>query len=330
MFDNECLVSVIIPVYNNEKYIGKCIESVLLQTYKKIEIIVINDGSSDNSDKVIYEIARKNKNIKYFEQTNKGVSSARNLGIIKSSGEYICFVDGDDFVSEEYIEYLLNLCQYNSADVALTTNMFGNFNTKQIKNDEQEVWSNYQATINMLTYNIPIGVYNKLFSSSLIKSNNIIFFEELFIGEGFNFNMLALQYANKVAVGKKRLYYYRRDNPESATSKFSEKKWINGIRAIEIIKENLLFNDKNIIRAWHFANWRTHSDVYDIMILSKSKKDYPDLFFKSYSLTRREAFIGLSIESVSTKQKLRAVIMKVWPVIIPYLIKIRNFRYIKK
>lgn len=326
--DNNYLVSVIVPVYNNESYVEKCLKSIFVQTYKNIEIIVVNDGSKDESENIIRQLASMDDRIKYYFQPNKGVSAARNLGIKKAKGDYICFVDGDDFVSIDYVEYLMGICQYNLADVGLTTKMFGNYNKKQTKRDSMNVWTNYEATINMLSYNIPIGVYNKIFKTELIKENKIFFLENLFIGEGFNFNMAALQAAKSVAVGSRKIYYYRRDNPNSATTKFSEQKCINGLLALQTIKENLLFSDEKVIKYWNFANWRTYSDIYDIIINCKVKKSFPILFQESYNVTKKGAFSGLFLESVSHKQKIRGVLMGLNPRIIPILLKLRDIIYI--
>jgi glycosyltransferase involved in cell wall biosynthesis len=99
-------VSIIIPVYNTEKYIRKCLESAINQTLTDIEIICINDGSTDNSLSILYEYAAKDSRIRVFTKTNEGVAKARNLGLRHARGEYIGFIDSDDFVDEKYFEEL--------------------------------------------------------------------------------------------------------------------------------------------------------------------------------------------------------------------------------
>ena len=114
-------ISVIIPVYNTEKYVRKCLESVKNQTFKDIEIIVVNDGSTDNSSKIIEEFIEENKelNIRHLQKLNGGLSDARNFGIEHATGEYICFVDSDDFIDinlfsdlEKYIDKKVDLIKY--------------------------------------------------------------------------------------------------------------------------------------------------------------------------------------------------------------------------
>lgn len=100
------LISVIIPIYNVEKYLQKCLDSVVNQTYKNTEIILVNDGSTDNSEEIAKEYEKKYENIKYFKKENGGLSDARNFGIQKATGDYICFVDSDDYISEDLFSNL--------------------------------------------------------------------------------------------------------------------------------------------------------------------------------------------------------------------------------
>ena len=97
------LISIIVPIYNVEKYLQECIESLLKQTYKNIEIILVDDGSPDNCPQICDEFLKKDKRIKVFHKVNGGLSDARNYGLERATGNYICFVDSDDFVTEDYI-----------------------------------------------------------------------------------------------------------------------------------------------------------------------------------------------------------------------------------
>ena len=112
------LISVIIPVYNIEIYIKRCVNSIINQTYKNLEIILVDDGSTDNSGKICDDYEKKDARIKVIHKENGGLSDARNCGIEKSNGKYITTVDGDDFVTEKYVETLYNLIIENSADIS--------------------------------------------------------------------------------------------------------------------------------------------------------------------------------------------------------------------
>ena len=112
------LVSVIIPAYNIEEYIGRCLDSVLSQTYENLEIIVVDDGSSDGTGKILDDYERKDSRIKVIHKENGGVSSARNKGLDVATGGYIGFVDGDDLIAPEMYETLVNLLEEEDADIA--------------------------------------------------------------------------------------------------------------------------------------------------------------------------------------------------------------------
>lgn len=143
------LVSVIIPVYNCEKYLEKCLSSVIAQVYNRLEIIVINDGSTDNSGKIIRRYADRYANILVIDQKNSGVSVARNNGIEKASGEYLLFLDGDDYIGESYIKNLIEAAQKNASDlvicgctmVDITGKVLMELSPGTYKRGEQEEWA---------------------------------------------------------------------------------------------------------------------------------------------------------------------------------------------
>ena len=124
------------PIYNVEPFLEKCVDSILAQTWNFIEIILVDDGSTDNSGFICDQMQQKDDRVKVLHKSNGGVSAARNSGIEMASGGFICFVDGDDYVMLDYIEYMMEQIIKNSADIALTTQMFGNFDEKQVKKDE--------------------------------------------------------------------------------------------------------------------------------------------------------------------------------------------------
>lgn len=137
------VVSVIIPVYNVEEFIFRTVESVMNQDYKNIEIILVDDGSPDNSAKIIDELAKKDDRITCVHKENGGVSSARNAGLKIASGEYVTFIDGDDWVEPKYISYLLNLVESNNCEIGMNKNNYSDYNTKS--NEEEYVVSAEKA-----------------------------------------------------------------------------------------------------------------------------------------------------------------------------------------
>lgn len=323
---NNPLISIIVPIFNDEKYLATCLDSIIKQTYTNIEIILVNDGSTDNSSAILSKYNVLDNRIHVINKENSGVSDSRNIGLNKASGDYVCFVDADDILSLNYIEYLHSLIQNNNAEIALTTQMFGNYDNKQVKKKKVYSCAGLDAAIQILSYNIPIGVYCKIFKTKFLRSNNIKFNKQLCMGEGFNFNFDAFQKATKVIISNYRIYYYRRDNPTSATTKFSMRRWENGIYAIELIRSHFLFNSKQLSDAWNYAYWRTYSDVFDRIILAKATKKYSLMFNQSKKIVRSKALYAWRAP-VSKKDRVRATIMMVIPNLIPKAMILRNRLY---
>ena len=113
------LISVIIPVYNVQAYLVRCVDSVINQSYDNLEIILVDDGSSDNSSQICDELALKDRRIKVIHKTNGGLSDARNVGLEKSVGDYILFVDSDDFIHQEMVEKMYGIIQKNETDIVV-------------------------------------------------------------------------------------------------------------------------------------------------------------------------------------------------------------------
>lgn len=246
---NKDLVSIIIPVYNVEKYINKCVDSCLKQTYENIEIILINDGATDNSPAILDELKKIDKRIKVFHKENGGVSSARNLGIEKSLGKYITFLDADDYLSNDFVDYMVNLLENNNSDFALSTNCFTSINQNQLS-EKIEILNSLETVSLLLSQKIEVGCWNKLYKAEIIKNNNMRFLTELFYGEGLYFINTYAQFCKKVTVGKKRVYYYRKNNLDSATTKFKYENFVNGEKSLNKIHNELKKTTKDIERTW--------------------------------------------------------------------------------
>lgn len=329
MSKNNIKVSIIVPVYNVEKYLEECIKSIISQTHSNLEIILVNDGSTDNSGRILDEFSTIDDRIKVIHKKNEGVSIARNTGIDCATGEYICFSDADDYLKEDYVEYLLNLILIKNSDISLTKEMFTTFHKKQIDNDIIEEYSAEDTTYEILTYNIPIGVYCKMFKRDFLNNNKIRFLPNIFIGEGFNFNTYAFQRANNVMIGHKKIYFYRRNNPTSATTQFSMRKWNNALFAIKNIKNDLIIKTDKILTAWNYANWHTTCDAFNFMVMANDEKSNLEIYKSYKKIVRKDAFYSFIVK-ISIKEKLRAVLFFIYPRIIPFLIKYRNNKFNRK
>ncbi|MEN8078825.1 glycosyltransferase [Clostridioides difficile] len=244
--NSKVLVSIIVPAYNVDKYIQKCIISILHQTYTNIEIIVVDDGSTDKTGEIIDNISKNDKRINILHKKNEGVSVARNSGIEISKGEYLVFVDGDDYIAPDYVEYMVNLIENTGSDFCLSKYCFTKNGEKQIEVENIEKLQPEDATALLLSPEVIVGCWNKIFKRSLIVDNNIYFSTTLFYGEGLTFITTISQLSNSVGVGNRKVYYYRRNNEDSATTKFNIEKIYNGEKALENIRKQLIINSTKI------------------------------------------------------------------------------------
>lgn len=325
MMNESVKVSIIVPIYNVEKYIGKCILSIIEQTYKNIEIILVDDGSLDDSGNIADEYATRDNRIKVLHKTNAGVSAARNSGLDAATGDFVCFSDGDDYVMPNYVEHLLKLCLTYHADVAYTVDMYTTFHNEHIANNQVKVITPEDATENILCYKVPIGVYSKLFNREFLVKNNIRFLEDVYIGEGFNFNTACFQRANKVVMSNERIYFYRRDNEASAMTKFKAAKCQMALKAIDIIKENLVLKSARIENAWTFAYWHTHFDMYCWIVNAKAKNENVELYKKCRYVSQSKAYIAFGVPTKRT-ERIRGFLGLIAPYIVAKLMLWRSNR----
>lgn len=229
------LISIIVPIYNSEKYLKKSIESILKQTYKNIEIIIVNDGSTDKSESIIQEFLAIDSRIRYYKNTNHGVSYTRNFGISKATGDYIMFVDSDDVINENMCEILVRNLIDNDADLSVC-------NYQIIPRQEDipsEVLENvqiYTDTKFICLFNTYKGfLCNKLYKKSIIDKYNIALNKEIFMCEDLQFNFEYLKHANKVVYNKAKLYGYLIHNNNA--SKTISDKWFSILK----VYKNLYF-----------------------------------------------------------------------------------------
>ncbi len=302
------LISIIIPAYNVEPYIEKCVRSALEQTYPLIEVIVINDGSTDQTPVILDNLAKQHSNLRIIHKNNEGVSAARNDGINATKSDYLIFVDGDDFIAPDYTAYMMHLIQETDADFCLSTKYFVRQNEAQTENESVKTYSAEDATALMLSPDTIMYSPNKIFKKSFIEKNHLSFSKNLFYGEGLTFITDAAQVAEKVGIGNRKVYYYRRNNENSATTKFNIQKIKNGEKALLNIRQNLKIYTKTI----HMA-WTLHMSVFYLGAMVNLKrhklihqyneeynawrsfifKNYPTLFFsKEVSLYRKALLLG--------------------------------------
>ena len=203
------MVSIIVPVYKVEEYLPRCIESLINQTYKDIEIILVDDGSPDNCPKFCDEYAKKDERIKVIHKQNGGLSSARNAGIEHAKGEFISFVDSDDWVDSKFINCLYESIVSNDADFSscVFCRTMGEEDRKLFA-EAEEIVTDKKFICAMDESSYTGYACNKLYKRNIIVDNEIFFDETIFNGEDFPFVFEYLTYADKGVFIRQDLYFY--------------------------------------------------------------------------------------------------------------------------
>ncbi|RGH58930.1 glycosyltransferase [Ruminococcus sp. AM36-18] len=230
----DCTISVIVPVYNSEKYLKRCIDSILNQTYKAIELILVDDGSPDNCGKICDEYAKKDKRVRVIHKTNAGVSAARNSGLEIASGNYATFVDSDDYIEPEmYSNMMEKVHQYN-CDVVMCDCIkdftdHSEIYTHDIRagfyDKEQLVNEYYPHLLMMENIEYPATISNCLILFNRNKLGNLRYVVGVRYSEDLLFGAQLVYNTDSFYYMKEQAYYHYYMNPTSATHKFTVDKW---------------------------------------------------------------------------------------------------------
>lgn len=255
----EKMVSIIIPVYNAEKYLGYCINSVVSQTYRNIELILVNDGSMDKSLEICENYARIDKRVRVITIPNGGVSNARNTGIKVASGEYIQFVDSDDIIKLDMTERLVKLMETYEKDMVICGFDMITLNGEQKVVETIPFSSGFLGKECVLTREVFFKKmayilwrssllecpWNKMFRRDILLEHEISFPSDMSLGEDFCFNMDYFQYINGVVLVEDEYYYYMQMNQEALTRKYREDLFENQLYLVQKF-ETLLRNNVEI------------------------------------------------------------------------------------
>jgi glycosyltransferase involved in cell wall biosynthesis len=214
------IVSVILPVYNCERYLVKCLDSILTQTYKSLEVIIINDGSSDSSREIAERYTKQDKRIKLVNQGNNGVSASRNVGLKNSIGKYVLFIDSDDYIENNMIEFLINSAEKYNAQITAS----GLFIEESSSDHIRKTWESiaFNGGENIILNNEELkrifpeklsttgfrAVFAKLYRLDYIKQNNAFFDPEISLGEDYLFNLPLFRNIDRYVYVTKPLYHY--------------------------------------------------------------------------------------------------------------------------
>ena len=282
-------VSVIIPVYNVEKYLRECLDSVVNQTLKDIEIICVDDGSTDNSLNILKEYAQKDDRINILTQKNQGSASARNTALSLAKGKYIGFIDSDDYISKNYFESLYNSAKKHNADICATNSIILCENDKQtikkcgIEINDKEIVSLYAKSKIIITTGVS---GNKIYRKQFLTENNIKYLEINNPAEDNYFTDIAVICANKIAINNKCSYYYVIHN-NSQTQKLKTKE---DFKIFDVYK-----NIENKISEMPISNNEKH--FWQIVINQRKRQDF-NVFYNTMSPEFQNEFKLLAEENL--------------------------------
>lgn len=269
-------ISVIVPVYGVEKYIEKCISSIVNQTYKNLEIIIVNDGTKDNSIKIVEE-KFKDDRIIILNKENGGISSARNMGLKYSTGDYISFVDSDDWLDESLYEKILS--NTNNEDIIAFNYVY--YNEKEKKLEKVRIKNKKLKNINkgyLYFRETSHSCLNKIYKKEYLEKIGIYFLEDLKIGEDICWNMETLFLTNNVKFLDIKGYFYRYKREFSLTN--STKKDTELKSYIILVKKIKTFieKNKNQMNEISILRLELEKEFWNIKVTNKIK--YKEIVFK--------------------------------------------------
>lgn len=235
-------VSIIVPAYNAEKYVGRCIESILCQTYRDFELILVDDGSSDSTGEICESFAQKDERVITVHKENGGVSKARNTGLIMAKGKYVTFVDCDDCIAPDMLSGMLERLTPCVDMVVASIKMITQKGTARylMKNTELSTKELMEGFCLVAFPRICMcSPCAKLYKKEIIDNHCIRFDESMSLGEDTVFNMSYLINCGRVSAVDKPYYSYMRDNEESLFSKFRDNRYRDTVKSFEVTLDTL-------------------------------------------------------------------------------------------
>ena len=316
------MLSVIIPVYNVENYLNECLDSVTSQTLDDMEIICIDDGSTDNSPDILKEYSKKDKRIKIITKENGGQATARNLGIKEAQGEYIAFVDSDDFIEPTMFEKLYTKAKDNNLDIAMCKIATYDNQTKEIKDNvwyymlgvfrdfEKDIF-NHKDT-KEFTCHIAVTPYNKIYKTTLLKENNILFPEGLIFEDEKFFYDTYLR-AKRVSIVDEFLYYYRINRKGSTVDTIKDNDFSDIVPISKLIRETFKetdnYEDYKILLSNRFihlqlARFTQTSQKYKENFFNLLKSDLEEVLADRTIYDNLESDVKLRVDKIINSESL--------------------------
>lgn len=305
------MISIIVPVYNVEKYLKKCVGSLINQTYKDIEIILVDDGSTDNSGTICDEISTTDTRIKVIHKMNGGLSSARNAGIDMAKGDYLAFVDSDDFVELDMYETLLDGIEKNGKDISCCgriVDIFGQYSNKEFVMDSPKMFTK-EETIREILYleNVDVSACDKLYDKNLFSD---IRYPEGKISEDAAVIFEIIERSNGIYHVGVPFYHYVFRNNSITKSKYSAKRHdvINNLNNTEIFLEK---NHPDLLEDYKvYCAVSVGALILDMENDPESMKQYPEHYSEYRNIFADTVNQALKSRKVNKKMKTRLFALK--------------------
>jgi glycosyltransferase involved in cell wall biosynthesis len=290
------LISIIVPIYNTEQYLAKCIESILEQTYHRLELILINDGSTDHSLDICKHYQSMDERIVLIDKRNEGVSAARNLGISLAKGDYIGFVDSDDYIEKNMYETLIRQMEEdNTALCVMSYHTIRSYGLKQ----EKRIISQKEAINELLLLRFPTSLWACLYSKDIIKGISLN--AQIHFFEDFEFNYRILLDADRISLCNQELYHYR-TNVNGANNQSINDKRLSCLKVGDIVLESLKNKHPDLMKSSIY--FRTHFLISVILSIAKSHNVDIKYYEKASQYTRKIRKEALLSKLIPLKYKL--------------------------
>ncbi|MBQ7543472.1 MAG: glycosyltransferase [Synergistaceae bacterium] len=305
-------VSLIVPLFRSEAFLPKLIDSIISQTYNNLEVILVDDGSPDNSGAIADEYSAKDARVRVIHKENGGTCSARNAGLDVASGYYLMFADGDDWLEPDCVEYLVGILENNNADMSMTDSVFTTRDRAQNNEDFIRVWDNKQAVAGIINKSIPVGPWNKCYKMEIVRNHNLSFSVPWF-GEGLYFSTMSAMYSERVAVGHRRVYNYRLNNPNSGCTVKEVRHGMNALRNILYIRDCMTISSPEITEAFNWHIWANNFLLLNYIVCAGQKKEYMEEYLSAKSEMRRLFPLAMKNRFLPLKQKVKMVLATLCP-----------------
>lgn len=323
--NNQPLVTVIMPIYNVAPYLEKCIRSVMEQSYENFELFLIDDGSEDESPRIVDEFAAKDSRLIAVHQINSGVDTARNVGLEQGNGKYVAFIDSDDWYDKDYLLKLVSDAESTNCELVVCNfEPVGVENPPKVKNIGEGIFNREEAMKHLLGYNTFNGyVWNKLFLMNIIREHHLRFQNGYWACDDVLYAGNYIYYCNKIKVIADKLYYYRQNNAGANRIRYSgkvafDKKWMSSFLVTKHFRK--LFHNSIVTNACDLHEVREASIVLrsmaageytgeEYIYLTSIIKKNAKKFYKSDEAGHTQK-LSVFLTSISPKLEL-----KVWKII---------------